>query len=280
MQDHDAIVEQVAALFDRLADVHDGAATRFHPFAADRLVDWMRLRPGMRVLDAGTGTGAVAVAAAQRIRPEGRVQAIDLSERMLDVAHANLRRMALDNVDLYPMDLRRPEFRSDYFDVILSGFALPFVPDMGGALRAWQRILKPGGRVAFTVLARGAFEPLLGLLVEDLETFGFEFPDRDVPFAWFRLQDANACRALLAEAGYEDIEVETTQVGHHIEKSLDWWELIERTPLIGYVDALEGDTRKAFEARHMERAGALFRKGELWLDIPVHMARGVLPATG
>ncbi len=280
MQDQETIVRQVADLFDRLADVHDGAATRFHPFAADRLVDWMGLRSGMRVLDAGTGTGAVAVAAAQRIRPEGRVQAIDLSERMLDVAHANLRRMALDNVDLYSMDLRRPEFRSDYFDVILSGFALPYVPDMDATLRAWQRILKPGGQVGFTALARGAFEPLLSLFVEDLEVSGFVFPDRDVPFAWFRLQDASACRTLLAEAGYEDIEVETTQVGHHIEKSLDWWELIERTPLIGYVDALEDDARKAFETRHMERVGARFRKGELWLDIPVHMARGRLSASG
>ncbi|RMG30216.1 MAG: hypothetical protein D6721_04410, partial [Gammaproteobacteria bacterium] len=97
------------------------------------------------------------------------------------------------------------------------------------------------------------------------------------PFPAWRLQDPDACAALLAEAGYARVEVETIQVGYHIERSLDWWELVERTPLIAPVESLAPEARTAFEARHQERVARCFGTEPLWLDIPVHMARGVRP---
>ena len=94
--------KDVQQIFDTLAPVYDSPATRFFPFTADRLVSYVKPRPGTRVLDVATGTGAVAIPFAQAVRPGGgRVTAVDLSSGMLDRAEDNIRKMALDNVDLH-----------------------------------------------------------------------------------------------------------------------------------------------------------------------------------
>ena len=267
---------RVAALFDRLAPVYDGAATRYFPFCADRLVDWLGLRPAEeRILDVGTGTGAVAVAAAQRIRPLGRVLAVDVSEKMLDQAWANVRRMGLHNVDLHPMDAARLEFREAWFDRVLSGFSLFFLDDMQAALREWGRVLKPGGQLALSVFAEGAFDPMASIFRRQLEARGIEFPDP--PFAWFRLSTPEHCQALLESAGYGDVEIERIQLGYHIEKSLDWWDVIWNTGFRGLVERLDEAGQEALKEEHLQAVEGLFEQGKLWINVPVLLVRARKP---
>jgi ubiquinone/menaquinone biosynthesis C-methylase UbiE len=64
---------EVRKLFDALAAGYDNPSTRFFPFCADRLVDLVDPRPGTRVLDVATGTGAVAVPLPQAVGPQGGV---------------------------------------------------------------------------------------------------------------------------------------------------------------------------------------------------------------
>ena len=49
----------------------------------DRLVDLARLAPGESVLDAGCGTGTLAIAAKRRVGPSGAVHGIDASPEMI-----------------------------------------------------------------------------------------------------------------------------------------------------------------------------------------------------
>ncbi len=127
--------QAVTAIFDAVAAGYDSPALRFFPFSADRVLSRLRLRPGSKVLDAATGTGALAVALGQAVGPQGRVMGIDLSVAMLNRAEQNIKKMALDNVDLFEMDAEAPEFRSDYFDAVTCGFGLFFLPDMVAALK-------------------------------------------------------------------------------------------------------------------------------------------------
>ena len=123
--------KQVQQLFDRIAPVYDNPATRFFPFCADRLVTYVKPKPGSKVLDIATGTGAVAVSFAQAVGASGRVAAVDLSAEMLDRAEENVRKMALTNVDLHEMDAERLDFRSNYFHTVVCSYGLCFLPDMG-----------------------------------------------------------------------------------------------------------------------------------------------------
>ncbi|GAC1360456.1 MAG: peptide chain release factor N(5)-glutamine methyltransferase [Acidobacteriaceae bacterium] len=80
-----------------------------------------------RVLDVGTGTGAIAVALASRL-PEARITAVDVCEAALGIARRNIRRYCYED----RIDLRRSDLLQDLpdagvgFDAILSN--PPYVP--------------------------------------------------------------------------------------------------------------------------------------------------------
>jgi release factor glutamine methyltransferase len=103
-----------------------------------------RLGPGCRVLDVGTGSGAVAVAAA---RGGASVTAVDVSRRAVVTAWTNgvlhRRRIAVRRGDLLG------PVRGEQFDLVLSNppyvpAARPF-PPLHGIARAWDA--GPNGRV-------------------------------------------------------------------------------------------------------------------------------------
>jgi arsenite methyltransferase len=70
---------------------------RFEPIV-DHVLTRAELRPGQRVLDLGTGTGAVALTSAPRVVPGGRVIGVDLSPEMLALARERASRAGLGNV--------------------------------------------------------------------------------------------------------------------------------------------------------------------------------------
>ena len=72
----------------------------------------------LRVLDLGTGSGAVAIAIA-RERPLARVTATDVSSEALDVARANARRLQADNVAFMRADWY-DSLGSERYDAIVS----------------------------------------------------------------------------------------------------------------------------------------------------------------
>ena len=72
----------------------------------------------LRVLDLGTGSGAIAIAIA-RERPLARVTATDVSSEALDVARANAQRLNADNVAFVGADWY-DELGSEHYDAIVS----------------------------------------------------------------------------------------------------------------------------------------------------------------
>jgi SAM-dependent methyltransferase len=111
------------------------------------------------VLDVGTGTGIVALEAAGRVGPSGRVVGIDLSEAMLQVAKAKAERAGFAHtLDLGRMDAERLALSAEAFDAVISLFALFHFPSPLTALRQMYRVLRNGGRL---VVAVGSGAPLL-----------------------------------------------------------------------------------------------------------------------
>jgi len=266
---------QVAQVFDLAAPDYDGPALRFFPFCADRLVARLNPAAGEKILDVATGTGAVALAAAQAVGPTGRVIGIDLAEGMLAQLQRKLDKFGVAHVDLHVMDAAALEFRGDYFHHTLCSFGLFFVRDMAAALKDWVRVTRPGGMVMFTAFGPAAFEPMKRLLLERLQREGV---DAGAPVqAASRLADTGNCHVLLAAAGLDDITVETAQLGYHLRNADEWWEIVWGSGFRGLVEKLPPVRREAFRATHLAELAPLVTNKGLWLDVEVIFASGTKP---
>ena len=131
--------------YDRVAETYEAIhAPRFSAPAKD-LVAEAAVGAGDRVLDLGTGTGLVAQAAADA---GARVVGVDGSLAMLTVAHRARPALALAAADAIDLP-----FRPMTFDAVVGGFVLAHFTKPDTALFDVLRVLKPRGRVAFTVWA-------------------------------------------------------------------------------------------------------------------------------
>lgn len=72
--------------FDRLAPQWDANEIFSTPSRVERILGYMNLKPGMKVLDLGTGTGILLPYISAKIGPEGEITAVDYSEGMLSRA--------------------------------------------------------------------------------------------------------------------------------------------------------------------------------------------------
>jgi len=125
-------------------------SARFAP-ATLRVFREAGLRPGMRVLDVGCGTGDSTRLAASLVAPAGGVVGIDRDPDILAVARAHAQSGA-------PLELVEGDFRSAAlpgpFDAVIGRFVLTFQSDLVAALRVLVRQARPGGVLAFVEIDR------------------------------------------------------------------------------------------------------------------------------
>lgn len=118
----------------------------FTTVPAASLVKFAGVQPGQKLLDVACGTGVVAVTAALA---GASVSALDLSPVLIDHARANARTAGVD-VEFTEGDVEALPHADASFDVVLSQFGHMFAPRPEIAIAEMLRVLKPGGRIAFS----------------------------------------------------------------------------------------------------------------------------------
>jgi ubiquinone/menaquinone biosynthesis C-methylase UbiE len=115
--------------------------------AAEHLLDDLPVQPGMRLLDAATGTGIAAIDAARR---GAIVTGVDFAPDLVDEARRLARSAGVQGVSFEVADIEALPFEDATFDVAVSSFGAIFAPRHD--VVAWQlaRVLKSGGTLAFT----------------------------------------------------------------------------------------------------------------------------------
>lgn len=110
-----------------------------------------------RVLDCGTGTGALSGALLRALpRPEDgqlKLDGIDISSRMLDCARRNLEPTGAE-IRLRRGDACRLPYGDGAFDMVMTAHMLEHLPDPVTALREMVRVLKPGGMLVACLTRR------------------------------------------------------------------------------------------------------------------------------
>jgi ubiquinone/menaquinone biosynthesis C-methylase UbiE len=137
----------VAATFDQVADGYDQGGVRWFAPIARQLAGRLAPRPGERAVDLGCGRGAVLFELAAAVGEHGSVTGIDLAPRMIAATAADARARGVANVDLRVMDAAAPTLPPSSYHLAAASFVLFFLPAPVAALRAWRRLLVPGGRL-------------------------------------------------------------------------------------------------------------------------------------
>jgi SAM-dependent methyltransferase len=113
---------------------------------AAKLVKFAHVAPEQKVLDVACGTGVVAVTAA---RAGAKVSGLDLSPVLIERARRNAGIAGVD-IDFVDGDAEVLPYPDAAFDVVLSQFGHMFAPRPGVVLQEMLRVLKTGGRIAFS----------------------------------------------------------------------------------------------------------------------------------
>ena len=135
------MTDTAPALFDRLADRYNQVIPFFAEFAA-QLLDVLGPGPGTRLLDIGSGRGAIAGAASAR---GCAVTAVDAAPRMVSLLAA-----AHPEIDVRLMDAHRLDLPDASYDLATGGFVIHLVAEPRRVLAELRRVLRPGASVALT----------------------------------------------------------------------------------------------------------------------------------
>ncbi len=150
-----------ASSYDSVTDEFDLYTERVTRELAARMVSLADIEPNDSVLDVGTGTGIVALQAAQILGSKGEVHGIDLSEAMVNASRRKAAQMTFSaKVQFSPMDAEALDFADQTFDKVLSLYALLHFPNPLAAIKEISRVMRPGGKL---VLAVGSRPPIFSL---------------------------------------------------------------------------------------------------------------------
>lgn len=246
----DAAEAVAAATYNAAADSYDDPANSYWERFGGETVDRLGLQTGARVLDVCCGSGASAIAAAQRVGPEGSVLGIDLADQLLERVRSKASAGGLRQAEFRVGDMRdlgRPDAR---FDAVICVFGIFFVPDMPAALRELWRVTAPGGKLAITTWGPRFLEPGSTAFWDAIREVR---PDLYKGFnPWDRISDPPALGALLAAAGIEDAEVVAQAGTHAIPTPESWWSAVLGTGYRGTLEQLDADARERVRMANFE----------------------------
>jgi len=168
------------------------------------------LHEGETVLDLGSGGGIDVLLSAKRVGPTGFVYGVDMTDEMLALAMENKARAGVTNVAFLKGRIEEIPLPANSVDVVISNCVINLAADKSLVLRDAYRVLKPGGRFAVADVVTDG--PMPEALRHDME-------------AWAGCLagalEVDTYAALLADAGFTDIDIQITRRYSAAEAGLD-----------------------------------------------------------
>jgi len=125
--------------------------------------EFANIKAGDTVVDLGSGAGNDAFVARTIVGESGKVIGIDFTEKMVERAKENARKLNFSNVEFRQGDIENMPLAAGIADVVVSNCVLNLVPDKARAFAETFRILKKGGHFSVSDIV------LVGMLPDGLQ---------------------------------------------------------------------------------------------------------------
>ena len=188
----------VPAFYDRYL-----GSVLFEPYAAD-LVSRLPTVDGLRVLELACGTGIVTRRLREALPDSAVLVATDLNEPMTLYARAAV---TAPGITWQQADAQALAFDDGSFDVVVCQVGLMFLPDKVQGFREARRVLSSDGALLANVWHSMEANPAAGAIHATLAKLFPADPPRfvETPYGY---HDTGRIRADMAEAGWEDVQLE------------------------------------------------------------------------
>lgn len=218
---------------------------RWSSKVGERFLEWLDASRGARWLDVGCGTGALTERIAHA-RVPGHLIGVDPSEAFLETAR---QRVSGQNIELRTGTADNLPFENDFFDYVVSGLVLNFVPDKKAALREFLRVLAPGGVAACYVWDYAGHMQLMRYFWDAAVQLNPEAHDKDEGVR-FPVCRPEPLKNLFESAGFTDVRVSPIDIATPFNDFDDYWRpfLKDVAPAPGYCANLPEEERARLEA--------------------------------
>ncbi|MBN2080319.1 MAG: class I SAM-dependent methyltransferase [Spirochaetes bacterium] len=164
-------MKQASKFWDRMAGHYDSMYDKKYWKAYQDTIEISRkhLSPRHTSLDIACGTGITVVELAASVR---HIAAIDISERMIEIARKKSRDRGIENVDFAVTDIFDARFDDTRFDVVFANNILHFFPDTERALGRIRELLHPGGIFISATDCLGEKRSVIAALMSFLSKLG------------------------------------------------------------------------------------------------------------
>jgi ubiquinone/menaquinone biosynthesis C-methylase UbiE len=122
---------------------------RYKLFGPTKILQGAGIRPGLKVLEIGCGTGFFTITAARMLGEQGRLTAMDMLPISVEAVTKKVQAAGLSNVQVIKGDALDTKLEKESFDevIVFGVIPAPMLP-MEKLLIEMHRILRPGGVMA------------------------------------------------------------------------------------------------------------------------------------
>jgi SAM-dependent methyltransferase len=229
---HEAARQRIRAVWDAVAT--GWYTQREELWESTRPVsEWMVReldpQPGDTVLELAAGLGDTAIMAARLVGETGRVIITDFAPEMVAAARQRAEEMGVENAEFRVLDAERMDLETGSVDGVLCRLGYMLMIDPAKACAETRRVLRPGGRLAFSVWAARERNPAIFLAGRVLVELGhYPPPDPEEPGA-FVMADPERIRQLVVGAGFAEPEIEQVPFRWRFANQEAYWRFLTET---------------------------------------------------